>query len=103
MGVRDRINSYVDAKAQQRHRAATEAELPTTPDMVMREQQNQSILCPISIDDTWMDETKRNAAIEPHIWSQIKRSNIVSFAGGDFDAAYQKLWKGLQTNYGPRE
>jgi uncharacterized protein YjbI with pentapeptide repeats len=78
-------------------------------DMAHQKEQaeGRAVLCPISLDDTW--KAKVDASRGPGdpfrgLWRKLTEKLIVDFSGweaGGFNEAFQKLLRGLKTNYGP--
>jgi hypothetical protein len=71
--------------------------------------EGRAVLCPIALDDAW--KAKVDAKGSPGnsfrgLWRTLTGKLIVDFSGWEtraFDGAFQKLVRGLKTNYGPRD
>src|SRR5262249_39720121 len=68
--------------------------------------EKRSVLCPVSLDDTWKAKVAaEDGPGDPFrgLWRTLTGKYIVDFTGwesGTFDGAFQKLLRGLKTNYG---
>jgi hypothetical protein len=78
-------------------------------DMARRKEkaEKRAVLCPICLDDSWKAKVAaEDGAGDPFrgLWRTLTGKFIVDFTGWEarsFDGAFQKLLRGLKTNYGP--
>ncbi len=70
--------------------------------------QGRAVLCPIALDDAWKEKiAAKDQPGDPsrHLWRTLQQKLILDFSGWDtelFDESFQKLVRGLKTNYGPK-
>jgi uncharacterized protein YjbI with pentapeptide repeats len=70
--------------------------------------EGRAVLCPVALDDAW--KAKVDAKGSPgdpsrQLWRTLHQKLVLDFSGWTtkaFDEAFQKLLRGLNTNYGPR-
>jgi uncharacterized protein YjbI with pentapeptide repeats len=71
-------------------------------------EQERPVLCPIALDDTWKEKlAAKDRPGDPsrQLWRTLQQKLIVDFSGWEtkrFDEPFQKLVRGLKTNYGPK-
>jgi hypothetical protein len=69
--------------------------------------EGRAVLCPICLDDAWRKKVEAEDGPDDEfqgLWRTVTGQLIVDFSGwesGAFDGAFQKLLRGLKTNYRP--
>jgi hypothetical protein len=59
------------------------------------------VLCPVALDDSWETYTRKQ-----RIMRQVQESNILDFSAWEtngFDVQFDKLLRGMKTNYEARK
>jgi hypothetical protein len=70
-------------------------------------EQQRPVFCPITLDDSWKEEVNaKDGPGDPsrQLWRTLQEKLILDFSSWQaeaFDVAFQKLVRGLKTNYGP--
>ena len=65
------------------------------------------VLCPVALDDAWKAKVEaKDSPGDPsrQLWRTLTQKLVVDFSGWNteaFDESFQKLLRGLKTNYGP--
>ena len=71
--------------------------------------ERRPVLCPVALDDAWKQKVElRDGPGDPNrqLWLTLQQKLVVDFSGWKTkasDEAFQKLLRGLKTNYGPSE
>ena len=66
------------------------------------------MLCPIALDDAWKQKIgnqRQSAGSRRQLWRTLQQKLVVDFSQWTteaYDESFQKLLRGLKTNYGPR-
>jgi hypothetical protein len=71
-------------------------------------EETRAVLCPIALDDSW--KLKVSAVDGPgdpsrHLWRTLQQKLVVDFSrweADQFQKSFEKLLRGLKTNYGPQ-